>query len=229
MTTSKPRHRSINVAVARKHRRLQGLEDVPLRERVHERQHRTLGLPRHVPHGRQLLRRAVARACLGERESCVLDRRMPLAARVTPVRTRLSSALSSAPMRGRSSFGARRASSVMDGTEGMRGSGVVRARADAHAAEPPLHRGARVRHARVHRRAELAEREGTTVGSITGARSSRGGVGTRGDAIRGAAICADTPLLEKIRRAASRVGPNWRLGRGPEAPPDAGYAPHAAP
>ena len=53
-------------------------------------------------------------------ESCVLDRRMPLAARVTPVRTRLSSAPSSAPMRGRSSFGARRASSVMDGTEGMR-------------------------------------------------------------------------------------------------------------
>ena len=53
-------------------------------------------------------------------ESCVLDRRMPLAARVTPVRTRLSSAPSSAPMRGRSSFGARRASSVMDGTEGTR-------------------------------------------------------------------------------------------------------------
>ena len=58
-------------------------------------------------------------------ESCVLDRRMPLAARVTPVRTRLSSALSSGPMRGRSSFGARRASSVMDGTEGMREARVV--------------------------------------------------------------------------------------------------------
>ena len=135
-------------------------------------------------------------------ESCVLDRRMPLAARVTPVRTRLSSALSSAPMRGRSSFGARRASSVMDGTEGMREARASSALVPTPSAEPPLHRGARVRHARVHRRAELAEREGTTVGSITGARSSRGGVGTRGGRHPG------EPRSAPIR-------PSWKKLEGP--------------
>ena len=151
----------------------------------------------------------------GERESWVLDRRMPLAARVTPVRTRLSSALSSAPMRGRSSFGARRASSVMDGTEGMR-----EARASSALVPTPMLpsrrcTGARVRHARVHRRAELAEREGTTVGSITGARSSRGGVGTAGDAIPGSRDLRRYAPLKTIRRTASRVGPS---GGWDEAP-----------
>ena len=128
-------------------------------------------------------------------ESWVLDRRMPLAARVTPVRTRLSSALSSAPMRGRSSFGARRASSVMDGTEGMR-----EARASSALVPTPMLPSRRCTAARAFvTRESIAARSSPSEKAPPLAPSPAPEVPAEGsepagDAIRGAAICADTPL-----------------------------------